>query len=72
MLASDGLIKYATVEQVCALAIQGSVAAAANALANYVRLPSGTLRDDVAVVLLSRDSNEGELPISGQPAGHLS
>jgi serine/threonine protein phosphatase PrpC len=57
LLASDGLIKYATAEQVSGLATQGSVAAAANALANYVRLPSGALRDDVAVVLLSRDSN---------------
>jgi PPM family protein phosphatase len=53
LLASDGLFKYATAEQICALATQGSVVDAADALANCVRLPSGALQDDVAVVLLS-------------------
>jgi PPM family protein phosphatase len=53
LVASDGLIKYAAVEQVCALATQGSVAEAAEALANCVRLPSGVLHDDVTVVLVS-------------------
>jgi serine/threonine protein phosphatase PrpC len=53
LVASDGLVKYATVEQICALATQGSVAEATNALANCVRLPSGALQDDVAVVIVS-------------------
>lgn len=53
LLASDGLIKYATVEQICALATQGSVTEAADALAHCVRLPSGGLHDDVAVLLVS-------------------
>ena len=53
LVASDGLVKYATVEQICAIAIQGSVAEAADALANCVRLPSGALQDDVAVVVVS-------------------
>jgi PPM family protein phosphatase len=53
LLASDGLVKYATVERICALAIQGTVSEAANAVANSVRLPSGALQDDVAVVVVS-------------------
>jgi serine/threonine protein phosphatase PrpC len=52
LLASDGL-KYAAVEQICALAHQGTVAEAADALASCVRLPSGALQDDVAVVIVS-------------------
>jgi serine/threonine protein phosphatase PrpC len=53
LLASDGLFKYATAERICTLAMQGSVAEAAHALANCVRLPSGGLQDDVAVVLVN-------------------
>ena len=34
LLASDGLFKYATAERICTLAMQGSVAEAASALAN--------------------------------------
>jgi hypothetical protein len=34
LLASDGLVKYATAEQICVLAMQGSVAEAVRALAN--------------------------------------
>ena len=49
---SDGLFKYAHAERICALAMQGSVATAADALANAVRLPSGGLPDDVAVALV--------------------
>jgi PPM family protein phosphatase len=54
LLASDGLIKYAAFEQICALATQGSVTEAADALANCVCLPSGGLHDDVAIVLVSK------------------
>jgi serine/threonine protein phosphatase PrpC len=53
LLASDGLFKYATAERICSLAMQGSVTEAADALANCVRLPSGRLQDDVAVVIVS-------------------
>jgi serine/threonine protein phosphatase PrpC len=53
LLASDGLVKYATAERICALATQGAVEEAARALANCVRLPSGALQDDVAVVIVA-------------------
>jgi serine/threonine protein phosphatase PrpC len=53
LLGSDGLFKYATAERICTLAMRGSVAESADALANCVRLPSGALQDDVAVVLVS-------------------
>jgi serine/threonine protein phosphatase PrpC len=53
LVASDGIFKYATAERICALAMRGSVAQAANALADCVRLPSGGLHDDLAVVVVS-------------------
>jgi serine/threonine protein phosphatase PrpC len=53
LLGSDGLFKYATAERICALAMHGRVAEAAEALANCVSLPSGARQDDVAIVLVS-------------------
>ena len=53
VLGSDGLFKYATAERICSLAMWGSVAEAADALANCVRLPSGEFQDDVAVLIVS-------------------
>jgi serine/threonine protein phosphatase PrpC len=53
LLGSDGLFKYAPVDRICALATRGTVAEAANALANCVRLQSGAFHDDVAVVIVS-------------------
>jgi serine/threonine protein phosphatase PrpC len=53
VLGSDGLFKYSTAERICSLAMQGSVTEAADALANCVRLASGDLQDDVAVVVVS-------------------
>lgn len=53
LLASDGLFKYTTAERICAIAMRGSVAEAADALAECIRLPSRTLHDDVSVVLVS-------------------
>jgi serine/threonine protein phosphatase PrpC len=53
VLGSDGLFKYATAERICGLAMRGSVAEAADALASCVRLPSGRFQDDVAVVIVS-------------------
>jgi serine/threonine protein phosphatase PrpC len=52
LLATDGLVNYAPLDRIRTLAMQGSVAEAAAALANCVRLPSGGLQDDVAVVVL--------------------
>jgi serine/threonine protein phosphatase PrpC len=57
LLATDGLVKYASVEEICTLATHGSVAAAVDAVANCARLPSGALQDDVAVVLVSENMN---------------
>jgi PPM family protein phosphatase len=57
LLASDGLVKYATAEQICALVHHGTVAEAADVLASCVRLPSGALQDDVAVVVLTGETN---------------
>jgi len=53
LLGSDGLFKYAPVDRIRALATRGTVAEAANALANCVRLPSGAFHDDVAVAIVS-------------------
>jgi len=53
LLASDGLFKYAQVDRICALATRGTVADAANALVDCVRLPSGAFHDDVAIVIVS-------------------
>jgi serine/threonine protein phosphatase PrpC len=54
LLATDGLTKYAPPERICSLATKGTVAEALDALANCVRLPSGGLQDDVAVVIVAR------------------
>jgi serine/threonine protein phosphatase PrpC len=52
LLASDGLCKYALLERICAFASHGPVEHAANVLVDCVRLPSGSLQDDVAVVIV--------------------
>ena len=57
LVATDGLTKYATVEQICALATQGAVTEAADAFADCVRLPSGAVPDDIAVVVLTGETN---------------
>jgi hypothetical protein len=51
LLASDGLLKYAAVESIAAAVGHGDAGAAARCLVDLVRLPSGGLQDDVAVVL---------------------
>jgi PPM family protein phosphatase len=53
LLGSDGLFKYAPADRICSIATRGTVAEAANALANCVQLPSGAFHDDVAVVIIS-------------------
>ena len=51
MVASDGLLKYAPRAALARLAGMADLAAAATALVELVRLPTGDLQDDVAVVL---------------------
>lgn len=51
LVASDGLFRYAKPADVARIANGPDLSAAARALVDLVRLPSGTLQDDVAVVL---------------------
>jgi len=51
LVASDGLLRYAQRAAIVRLARDGDLPAAARALIDLVRLPSGRLQDDVAVVL---------------------
>jgi serine/threonine protein phosphatase PrpC len=53
LLASDGLVKYAPPRRICELAPLPDLDAAA-ALLDLVRLRSGALQDDVAIVLCRR------------------
>lgn len=52
LLATDGLIKYASHDRIHALAVSGSVGEAVEALVSCVRLPSGSLQDDVAAIVV--------------------
>ena len=63
LLASDGLVKYATPQRICEVARSSDLNAAAEALVDLVRLRSGALQDDVAVILCRR------APPSGPAAG---
>lgn len=51
LLGSDGLFKYAPSHRIETIALDGPVETAAEALTCCVRLPSGALHDDVAVIL---------------------
>lgn len=51
LVASDGLLRYAKQLDIIRIASSEDLQAAARALIDLVRLPSGTLQDDVAVVL---------------------
>lgn len=51
LVASDGLLRYAQREDIVRIARGSDLAAAARALVELVRLPSGQLPDDVSVVL---------------------
>ncbi len=55
LLASDGLLKYASQERICDVLKSHSFEQAPAALINLVRLKSGTLQDDVAIVLCGRE-----------------
>jgi serine/threonine protein phosphatase PrpC len=52
LLASDGLIKYTSAERICGAASLPDMELAALELLSLVRYPSGSLPDDVSVVLL--------------------
>jgi PPM family protein phosphatase len=51
LAASDGLFKYAGRDRIAGVAREGDLEQAARRLVDLVRLPSGKLQDDVAVVL---------------------
>lgn len=51
LVASDGLLRYATPEAIARVASGPDLAAAARELVELVRLPSGEVPDDVALVL---------------------
>lgn len=52
LLATDGLWKYTSAERILEAGLGGPVDRAARTLIECVRLPSGALQDDVAVVLV--------------------
>lgn len=54
LLASDGLLKYASAERIAACAGGADLEAVARELVDLVRLRSGALPDDVAVLLARR------------------
>ena len=51
LIASDGLFNYAPVESLRQVAQEADLEAAAHQLVELVRLPSGALWDDIAVIL---------------------
>lgn len=55
LLASDGLLKYAPAEPIYRIAQELNLETAAASLIECVRLPSGALWDDVAVILCRRN-----------------
>jgi serine/threonine protein phosphatase PrpC len=54
LMASDGLFKYASSQTVRTLAALNHMDASVQALVKCVRLPSGALQDDIAVVMVDR------------------
>ena len=54
LLGSDGLIKYVPPARICEIARLPDLQEAVKSLVNLVRLKSGALQDDVAVVLCRR------------------
>ncbi len=51
VVASDGLFKYAASERICAAARKDDLSKIASELLGLVRLPTGGLQDDVAVLV---------------------
>ncbi len=54
LVASDGLVKYASRDRIASIARGEDLDAATHALIELVRLPSGKLQDDTTVVLVRR------------------
>jgi len=59
LLATDGLFRYASAEKIGAVALQDGLEASAKNLVNLVRLPSGQLQDDVAIILCELHKSAG-------------
>ena len=59
LLASDGLLKFASAERITEIALAGPVDAAAAALVEAVKMPGGGIQDDVAVLLCQANTVEG-------------
>jgi len=57
LVASDGLLRYARPADIARVARQPDIDLAVTALIELVRLPSGELQDDVAIVLLRESSS---------------
>ena len=53
IVGTDGLFKYATSEQIASVVRDSEVATAPERLTALVRLPSGRLHDDVAIVAVA-------------------
>jgi serine/threonine protein phosphatase PrpC len=51
LVASDGLIKYASQASIARIASGADLACAASALVDLVRLRSGELQDDISIIL---------------------
>ena len=59
VVASDGLFKYASSEVIARLVRASAIGAAAEHLVELVRLRSGKVADDVAVVLVRKSESDG-------------
>jgi serine/threonine protein phosphatase PrpC len=57
LVATDGIFNYAGRETICALAREGDLAGAADALVEAVSLPNGALMDDVGLILCDLDGD---------------
>ncbi len=51
VIATDGVFKYAKVEQLCDAALDSNIHTIPAALIDLARLPNGKLQDDAAVIL---------------------
>jgi hypothetical protein len=51
LVATDGLLKYASLDKIASVARQGKLETAARNLVDLVRLRGRLLRDDVALIL---------------------
>jgi serine/threonine protein phosphatase PrpC len=53
LLATDGLLKYASAERIVAVCCEPDIETCAAQLVELVRFPSGTLPDDITVILVT-------------------